>query len=118
MESLDFVQDAGRHFVHPNSKFYVEFPGSAVLVGESPITEFNELKVKGHVLKLLTPTDCVKDRLAAYYHWNDRQGLDQAVWVAQAQPVKLTEVKKWSTNEGNLKKYEEFETALKKSKLS
>ena len=30
----------------------------------------------------MTPTDSVKDRLAAYYHWNDQQALEQAIMVA------------------------------------
>ena len=39
----------------------------------------SELKKRNKILKLLSPTDCVKDRLAAYYHWNDRQSLEQAI---------------------------------------
>jgi len=113
METLGFNQDRSRLFIHPDTKFFVEFPGSAVTIGESLITEFNQLKFSTGTLKLLTPTDCVKDRLAAFYHWNDRQGLDQAVWVCLAQPVKLEEVKKWSRNEGKIKEYAEFEEALK-----
>lgn len=112
MESLGFIQKAGRHFVHPGSKFFVEFPGSAILVGNSPVTEFQELSVGGNTLKLLTPTDCVKDRLAAFYHWYDRQGLDQAVWVATAQPIKLAEIEKWSVAENKFKEFEEFRRAL------
>jgi len=34
-------------------------------------------------LCLLTPTDCVKDRLAAYFFWNDLQSLGQAVMVVK-----------------------------------
>lgn len=118
MKSLGFSQDRSRLFEHPRTKFFVEFPGSAVRVGEALITEFNELKQTGGVLKLLTPTDCVKDRLAAFYHWNDRQGLDQAIWVCQAQPVKLAEVRKWSIGEGMAEKFAEFEKALKVAKKS
>lgn len=113
MESLGFVQDKSRHFVHPKSQYFVEFPGSAVTVGDELIQEFNEIKTQKGVLKLLTPTDCVKDRLAAYYHFNDPQGLDQATWVAEAHPVKLESIKQWSKNEGMLKKYADFEARLK-----
>jgi hypothetical protein len=55
----------------------------------------------------------VKDRLAAYYHFNDPQGLDQAVWVAEAHPIKLESVRQWSKNEGMLKKFKDFEERLK-----
>ncbi|HAR42564.1 MAG TPA: hypothetical protein DCS07_08030 [Bdellovibrionales bacterium] len=118
MEDLGFNQDRSRLFIHPKSKFFVEFPGSAIRVGESLITEFNQIKLKSGTLKLLTPTDCVKDRLAAFYHWNDRQGLDQAVWVTLAQPVDLKDVKPWSKIEGALQKYEEFLKALKAASIT
>jgi hypothetical protein len=114
MLSLGFTQDAGRMFAHPESHYTVEFPGSAMTVGESLITKLSEMKLREGVLKLLTPTDCVKDRLAAFYHWGDRQGLDQAVWVAQAQPVDMDDVKKWSKLEGKLQLFEEFTNALGK----
>jgi hypothetical protein len=43
MLGLGFTQDKSRLFIHPNSKYFVEFPGSAVMVGESLITDYNEL---------------------------------------------------------------------------
>jgi hypothetical protein len=116
MESLGFTQDKSRLFIHPRSKYYVEFPGAAMLVGESLISKYNELKLEGRVLRLLTPTDCVKDRLAAFYHWNDKQALDQAVWVAQAQPVDFEDVRQWSQVEGKLAEFDQFMTALKAAK--
>ncbi len=114
MLELGFTQDKSRLFLHPNTIYLVEFPGSAIQIGESLVTEFNNIKLKTGTLRLLTPTDCVKDRLAAFYHWSDRQGLDQAVWVALAQPVKLSEVKEWSKKENKALEYDEFEKALKK----
>ena len=112
MLNLGFNQDKSRLFIHPDTQYFVEFPGSAIQIGESLVTEFSELQLKTGKLRLLTPTDCVKDRLAAFYHWNDRQGLDQAVWVAQAQAVKLSEVERWSKVEGKSREYLEFLTAL------
>jgi hypothetical protein len=114
MEHLGFTQEKSRHFVHPKSKYYVEFPGSATAIGDEPISEFHERKVKTNVLKLLTPTDCIKDRLAAYIHWNDKQGLDQAVMVAQAQEFKPNNIKRFCEREGSSKAYEEFVERLRK----
>ncbi len=115
MEHLGFEQERSRYFTHPKSKFFVEFPGAAVLVGDQPIENFSKLKIPGAgTLKLLTPTDCVKDRLSAYYHWSDRQSLNQAVWVSQAQPVKIDEIKRWSTREGHQQKLQDYLEALKK----
>lgn len=108
MESIGFRQDKGRHFIHPNSDFFVEFPGTAVVVGDQPVREFSTIEYPEGILKLLTPTDSVKDRLAAFYHWNDPQALQQAVWITESQPVNLSSVRKWSEKEGMLQKYSEF----------
>lgn len=113
MLTLGFNQDTGRHFIHPDSRIFVEFPGSAVLIGDQPITEFKSLKTKAGTLKLLMPTDCVKDRLAAYIHWNDKQSLEQAVWVALKHPVKLEQIKKFCQKENAPEKYNDFLAALK-----
>ena len=59
--------------------------------------------------------DCVKDRLASYYHFGDRQGLIQATMVAQHNPVDLKEIRRWSNGEGQLTKFEQFLAALETS---
>lgn len=51
-------------------------------------------------LRIISATDCVKDRLAAYYPWNDLQCLEQAVLVARDQAVDLREIQRWSAAEG------------------
>jgi hypothetical protein len=48
------------------------------------------------------------DRLAGFYHWNDRQSLDQAVMVAKRHPIDFKRVKLWSTKENQQKKYQDF----------
>ena len=59
-----------------------------------------ERKESTGVLRMLSPTECVKDRLAGYYHWDDRQCLVQAVLVAQANQIDIEEVARWSKGEG------------------
>lgn len=61
---------------------------------------------------MISPTDCVKDRLSAYYHWGDQQSLWQALLITKSKKVDLDEVKRWSENEGKIK---EFKTFLSKS---
>lgn len=112
MISLGFTKNSGRHFVHPLSKFYVEFPGGTLNIGESLETEIVERKSNYGTLKLLSPTDCVKDRLAAFYHWNDPQGLEQAIAVAKKHPVSIHKVKQWSLAEGAKDKFELFHKRL------
>ena len=53
------------------------------------------------------------DRLAAFYHWNDKQSLDQALMVAKRHDIELKKIKSWSKKEGNPKKYKEFLENLK-----
>jgi hypothetical protein len=108
MLGLGFSRKSGRHFVHPKSKFFVEFPGVALQIGDQSITEFAKRKTKVGTLTLLRPTECVMDRLAAFYHWNDPQGLEQAVLVSLKHPVNLKDIEAWSVNEGMKKKYAIF----------
>jgi hypothetical protein len=42
----------------------------------------------------------VKYRLAAYYHWKDRQSLEQAILIARDHDIDMEEVGRWSVNEG------------------
>ena len=78
-----------RHYIHPDCKhLFVEFPGGPPLgIGEDNSIIPNSVEVDGTVIKILSPTDCVKDRLASYIHFKALEGLDQAVLVAKNQEV-------------------------------
>lgn len=106
-------KNLGKDFYHDNADFTVEFPGSELVIGDEPMKPEGEIKVGKFTLKLLSPTQCVMDRLAAFYHWKDRQSLEQALMVAQSHPVKLLKIKKWSENEGMTDRYEVFLQHLK-----
>lgn len=98
----------GRHFQHSDTPFIVEFLSPPLSVGEEPVKNILTIEKNDRKLKLLSPTDCVKDRLAAFYHWNDKPALEQAVMVSQAQSVDLKEIERWSSNEGMADKYSAF----------
>jgi hypothetical protein len=66
-------------------------------------------------LTLLSPTDCVKDRLAAFYHWNDRQCLEQALLVIESRKVDLREIRRWSRVENKSAEYESIRGMLAKA---
>ena len=108
MESLGFRRSTGRHFVNPNTPYYVEFPTGPLTVGDSPVKQTARLQTPLGSVRILTPTQCVMDRLAAFYHWKDRQGLDQALMVARRQPVDLADVERWSIAEGKVAEFAEF----------
>lgn len=110
LRNIGFVKQSGRHFENPQCKFFIEFPPPPIAIGNAPIKKFEELKTKYGVLKLLTVEDSIKDRLAAFYFWNDPQSLDQAVLMAQTckRKINFNLIKKWSKEEGAAKKFEFF----------
>ena len=61
---------------------------------------------------MLTPTQCVMDRLAAYFYWNDLQSLDQAVMVASSQKISLAKIDAWAKREGASEKLRKFKQEL------
>ncbi len=114
MGGLGYRED-GRHFRHPENPYIVEFLSPPLSVGEEPVREIKEMHSGKMTLRLLSPTDCVKDRLAAFYHWNDRPSLDQAVLVSMKEDVDLSEIRRWSLNEGIQDKYDLFRKLLAKA---
>lgn len=91
--------ERNRYFVHPETDRFLEFPAGPLSVGDEPVAEISQLEFSTGSLRLLSPTDCVKDRLAAFYHWKDQQSLEQAVLVARTSPVDIDEVERWSRKE-------------------
>jgi len=108
LEELGFKNTGGRLFEYTQCKFLIDFSAPPVSVGDEPISKFNYLKTRFGTICLLTPTDCIKDRLAAYFFWNDHQSLKQAVMVAKRNKIHLTEIKKWAERQGEIEKYEFF----------
>lgn len=107
MQELGF-KEHNKYFVHEDTKYFIEFPSGPLGVGDVPVEHIAEIDTEAGVLRLLTPTDCIKDRLAAYYHWDDEQSLQQAVWVAEQNDFDLKSIHEWSINEGSEKKYSNF----------
>jgi len=111
MEEIGF-HEKGRYFVNPATQFFVEFPDGPLSVGDEPVKEVSEFELQTGTLRIVSPTDCVKDRLCAFYFWNDQQGLAQAVLVAESQNVDLMEIKRWSKAESKEQEYEIFKNKL------
>jgi len=112
LAEIGFAEER-RYFVHPDTEYFLEFPSGPLAVGNEPVAVIEELHLATGILRLLSPTDCVKDRLAAFYHWNDLQCLLQAVWVAQERNVDWNEIERWSRQEGGVGKFEVFREKFK-----
>lgn len=108
LAELGFERKSSRHFERKDCPFFVEFVAPPAAIGDEPIKERNTLKTRLGSIVLLTPTDSVKDRLAAYYHWNDPQALEQALMLAKTQKINFSKVKRWSEKEGHREKYDVF----------
>jgi hypothetical protein len=49
------------------------------------------------------------------FHWNDRQGLEQALLIAEAYPVDMDELARWSGVEGMLDKFDSIKAKFQKA---
>ena len=107
MALIGFTEER-KYFLHPESKYFIEFPPGPVGVGDELVKMISEISTPLGRLKIISPTDSVKDRLAAYYHWNDLQSLEQAVLVAADNSIDLDDIRKWSEKEGMGDKYQNF----------
>ncbi|MGA8164803.1 MAG: hypothetical protein WB791_07250, partial [Waddliaceae bacterium] len=89
-----------------------DFVNPPPAVGNQPVHQFEKLKTSNGSLQLLTATDCVKDRLASYFHWNDLQSLEQAILVAKQHDIDMANINQWSKDEGYAEKFEEFKKKI------
>ena len=112
MRELGFRREADRYWKHLHTRFWLEFPSGPVAIGKRIVTEFAERETDAGSLRLLSPTDCVMDRLAAYYHWGDPQSLEQALAVAGRHRVDLGMIETWSRGEGADVKFRAFALRL------
>ena len=101
-----------RYFKHSDTKYFLEFPVGPLAVGAEQPIKISILEYETGELRALSPTDCVKDRLAAYYHWNDRECLEQALLVSVSSEVDIAEVERWSRNEGCETDFGHFHNSL------
>jgi hypothetical protein len=108
VRALGFEHTPGRHFVHTKCSFTLEFPPWPLAVGSELVREWSRRRVAHGVIQMVSPTQCVMDRLAAFYFWKDRQALDQAIAVARIHPIDLDAVRRWSQAEGQDASFDEF----------
>ena len=121
-KELDGVMNAigfrrtGNRYAHPRTAFFVEFPAGPLGIG----TDIDVRPVVHRIgrigVRVLSATDSCRDRLAAFYHWNDRQSLITAVQIASHRKVDLNAIRTWSEREDASEKYSEFLGILRPGK--
>ncbi len=112
---IGFLEN-NRYFKHPETNFFLEFPSGPLSVGCQPVFTTNMLRFSTGQLSLISPTDCVKDRLAAYFHWNDIQCLEQARMVSESKKIDIEEIRRWSKGENKLEEFESICAMLVKER--
>jgi hypothetical protein len=109
MASIGFRRKQDR-YVHARARFYVEFPRGPLAIGaEHRIRPVTRSTRHGRI-RMLSATDSCRDRLAAFYHWRDRQSLTVAAWIAVRNRVNMRILRQWSAAEGAAEGFEEFVT--------
>lgn len=107
-------------FHHLDSDFTIDFPRGPLAVGGEYIRETRTLERGDLRLRILRPVDCVRDRLAHFYYWDDYHALAAAVVVAgeHCHANDLLDLQAWTERESSpgsdyRPKYEEFQRRLR-----
>lgn len=113
MAKIGFRVSESRHYSHPKCRhLLVEFSSPPAAIGDDYKIKPDERKVGGQIIRLYSPTDCIRDRLASYIHFRARECLDQAVLVGKAHPFDVKKVEQWCKAEGAPEAFKEFAELL------
>jgi hypothetical protein len=112
MKDIGFIKH-GRHYIHPECKhLFVEYPPGPLGVGEDTSITPDIHSAYGVEIKILSPTDCIKDRLASYIHFKSQEGLDEAILVAKSQQYSVSKVEEWCKKENAEWAFKDFTKKL------
>lgn len=102
IESLGFRAEGGM-YRREDIVWTIEFIQGDLAIGEDYEIEPVRLEENGRMLDILSPTDCVRDRLAWYLNYNpaDFGALSQALLVAKAESeaIDFNIIRNWATTQ-------------------
>jgi hypothetical protein len=106
---------ASKYFERADCQWSIEFPSAPLAIGHEqiPSKRVAELETAMGKVRLLSPTDCIKDRLLWWYLENDGQCWEQAVDIAHNHKVHWSDLKAWHEGEGYIEAFESFRKAAK-----
>src|SRR5262249_3751053 len=107
MGSVGFTRKGNQYF-HGEARFYVEFPPGPLSIAGDHRIEPENIRIGNRTVLALSPTDSCRDRLAAFFHWNDQPGLKAAVQIALRGKVELERIRAWSIQQGSGDRFEVF----------
>lgn len=101
MEPFGFTLQ-GRQFIHPTARYFIEFPPGPLAFGDRYVenNDTTHLETKWGTIRIITPTQCVMDRVAWFVHGNDAQSRAQAILVARHQEIDWDAINEWVEADG------------------
>ena len=98
-------------------RYWSSSPHGPLGVGQEPVKQMDRIETPTGVLRIISPTDCVKDRLTWYYHDGDMECLRQAVLVAGYNSIDIQEIRRWSCVEGMHEKFDLIKDQLQQGAI-
>ena len=105
MAELGFFKQ-GRVFVNKSTQVCVEFPSAPLAIGDQIIKETTVAHSEKGDIPILLASDVVKDRLLAYFHWQDRPSLVQALAIMINHFIAPGNLKAFCEEEGEPSQFE------------
>jgi len=116
MASIGFERREDQYF-HKQTRFFVEFPAGPLGIGRDlGIRPIRILMAKGSSIRALSATDSCRDRLAAFFHWADRQSLGAAVEIALRHRLDMKKIRSWSESEGASQGFTTFTREIERAR--
>ncbi len=112
MERLGFALK-GQMYFNPRTIFTVEFPAGPLSVGGETVNSWETVRRGEQVLHVVSRTDCIRDRLAAWYFWGDGGSLYVARDVAESGETDYDAIRAWSEREREGERFDEFYKLVK-----
>jgi hypothetical protein len=112
MRSLGFTCLVHRTFGNKALEYEVSFMPPPVVVGDAMVENIHLFKSGKGELRMLNPTDCVRQRLSMYYRFGSESALKDAIAVASKNEVDMNLVERWSGWEWAGDKFEIFKKML------
>lgn len=113
---IDFYE-LNRYFKHKDSEYIIEFPTGPLSIGSQKVKTVDKMEFDTGILNIISPTDSMKDRLAAYFYWEDKQSLEQAEMLCKDQKINIKEVERWAKAEGQGEKFKKIKKTLTKHNI-
>lgn len=116
MATIGFRRRQDQYF-HRRTRFFVEFPAGPLGIGRDISLRAVRRRIgAGPAIRLLSATDSCRDRLAAFYHWDDRPSLDAAVQIALRNAIDLRKIQSWSKSENAVEGFRAFSRELARAR--